>query len=150
MSSLLEKIDELKKQGEAELLNLKTEQEAQDLKVKYIGRKGLLTHLLKELSHVDPEVRPQVGQAVNLFKNSFEESIEHFFAEQKKKDLESQITREKIDITLPGRSLRAGHLHPVTRMMEEIRSFFLRFGFDVYGGPEIETDYYNFEALGIP
>jgi len=150
MPSLLEKIDELKKQGEADLCRLKTEQEAQDLKVKYIGRKGLLTHLLKELSHVDPEVRPQVGQAVNQFKDAFEGALERFFSEKKKKSLEASLSQEKIDITLPGRSIALGHLHPVTQMMEEVQTFFLRFGFDVYEGPEIETDYYNFEALGIP
>ncbi|MFO1519255.1 MAG: phenylalanine--tRNA ligase subunit alpha [bacterium] len=149
-SPLIEKIGQLRRQGEEELQGIRSEQDAQELKTKYVGKKGLLTHLLKELAQVPPEQKPLVGQAVNDFKVFFEEGIGRFLDEQKKKALAETLSKEKIDITLPGRTSPLGHVHPVTKVMDEVRSFFLRSGFDVHGGPEIETDYYNFEALGIP
>ncbi len=150
MPSLIDKIAKLQKQGEEELLHLHTEEEAIALKVKYLGKKGLLTDLLKGLGEVDASLRPQVGKAANEFKSFFEDKCGSFIAEKKKQALEDSLQKEKIDITVPGRFLEAGHLHPLTQILNEVRSFFLKFGFDVYGGPEIETDYYNFEALGIP
>jgi phenylalanyl-tRNA synthetase alpha chain len=148
--SLIDKIDRLRQQGEAELKTVKSEQEALDLKVKYVGKKGLLTHLLKEVGQLDASLRPQIGKAANEFKAFFEGSVDLFLAEQRKKLLEKSLQEKKVDITLPGRGSSAGAFHPVTQVLEEIRSFFLRLGFDVHGGPEIETDYYNFEALAIP
>lgn len=150
MSSLIEKIDSLKKQGEEELKGARTTEEAMALKVKYVGRKGLLTEILKEIGRLDPSLRPQMGQAANEFKVSFERAIDAFFEEQQQIVLSESLEKKKIDITLPGRFTATGHIHPVVQMIDEICSIFLRFGFDVYQGPEIETDYYNFEALAIP
>jgi phenylalanyl-tRNA synthetase alpha chain len=149
-SSLIEKITSLHRQAEEELRSTQSEKEAQELRIKYVGRKGLLTEILKELGKVEASLRPQVGQVANEFKTFFENAVESFLAEQKRAALTQALQKEKIDITLPGRFVSIGHTHPITQVLEEVRSFFLRFGFDVYAGPEIETDYYNFEALGIP
>src|SRR4030095_7179766 len=148
--SLIEKIDRLRQQGIDELKRIRSEREAQELKAKYVGRKGLLTHLLKEVGQVDESMRPQIGKAANEFKSFFEGSVDHFLADQKKSLLEKSLREEKADITLPGRGMELGAIHPITRVLEDVRSFFLRLNFDVHSGPEIETDYYNFEALRLP
>lgn len=148
--SLLDKIAALKTSAQPELDAVGSEKEAFDLKVKYLGKKGLLTDLLKELGQLDPALRPQVGQAVNEFKAYFESAVLGRMEGLKSEAWAKQLAEEKIDITLPGRSIAVGRLHPITQTLEEIKRFFLRFGFDVYQGPEIESDYYNFEALAIP
>lgn len=148
--SLLDKIAALKSEAKSDLSGIHSEKEAFDLKVKYLGKKGLLTELLKELGQLDASLRPQVGQAVNEFKVSFETEIVHRMESLKQAAWAKKLENEKIDISLPGRRGHAGHLHPVTQVLAQVKSFFLRFGFDVYQGPEIETDYYNFEALAIP
>lgn len=148
--SLLAKIEALRPQAQAELQGLTSEKEAFDLKVKYLGKKGLLTDLLKELGSLDPALRPQVGQAVNAFKLWFEDTVTESMESLKKSLWAKKLEQEKIDISLPGRDSSLGAFHPVTQVLQEVKTFFLRFGFDVYSGPEIETDYYNFEALAIP
>ncbi len=148
--SLLDKIAALKTNAQPELEAVTSEKEAFDLKVKYLGKKGLLTEMLKELGQLDPALRPQVGQAVNEFKVYFESAVSQSMERLKSAAWAKQLAEEKIDITLPGRSIAPGRLHPITQTLEEIKRFFLRFGFDVYQGPEIENDYYNFEALAIP
>lgn len=148
--SLLDKIAALKTNAQPELDAVQSEKEAFDLKVKYLGKKGLLTEMLKELGQLDPALRPQVGQAVNEFKVYFESAVLQSMERLKSEAWAKQLAEEKIDITLPGRTISPGRLHPITQTLEEIKRFFLRFGFDVYQGPEIENDYYNFEALAIP
>jgi len=148
--SLLDKIAALKSQAQPELESLGSEKDAFDLKVKYLGKKGLLTELLKELGQLDPSLRPQVGQAVNDFKVYFEASVVQSMERLKAAAWAKKLSEEKIDVSLPGRRIEPGRLHPVTQVLEEVKSFFLRFGFDVHQGPEIESDYYNFEALAIP
>ncbi len=148
--SLLQKIEQLQSESQTEIQSLQSEEQAKDLKIKYLGKKGLLTEILKGVGAADPSERPKIGQATNQFKTFFEEAIEKFLSVKKKEALQKEIEQTKIDITLPGRETSAGSVHPITQMLEEIRTFFLRLGFDVHGGPEIETDFYNFEALGIP
>jgi len=148
--SLIEKIDRLRQQGIDELKHVRSERDAQELKAKYVGRKGLLTHLLKEVGQLEESLRPQIGKAANEFKTFFEGSVDHFLADQRKDLLEKSLREDKVDITLPGRTVGIGAVHPITQILEDVRSFFLRLGFDVHSGPEIETDYYNFEALALP
>ncbi len=146
---LTQKIDQLKLRATEEFKNVASEKQAEDLRISYLGKKGALTEILKEVGKLPSEQRPLVGQAVNAFKEFFEDALRVLLSEQEVKQIAESLQKERIDVTLPGRSLNLGHIHPVTQMMEEIQSFFLRFGFDIYGGPEIETDYYNFEALGV-
>jgi len=124
--------------------------ELQQLKIKYTGRKGLVTAQLKAFSSVPPAERPAFGKAVNELKDFVEQTIEG--KESSLKDIEKQqrLLAEKIDITLPGKSGQPGTFHPLNKVLEEIKDMFVSMGFGIEEGPEIELDYYNFEALNIP
>lgn len=119
------------------------------LRVQYLGRKGAITRILRGLGELPPELRPTVGQEANQIKRALEQMIKKASARL----LEAAIPRERrerIDITLPGRRPPLGRLHPITQITREICDIFVRLGFEVVEGPEVETDYYNFEALNIP
>ncbi len=148
--SLLEKIDELRDLALQEFSTVRSEEDAFNLKVKFLGKKGSLTEILKDLGKMDASLRPQVGQAANAFKSFFEEKVQEALSKHKNLALQESLAKEKVDISLPGRATSPGHIHPITQVLDQVREFFLRFGFDVFEGPEIETDYYNFEALAIP
>ncbi len=120
------------------------------LKVKYLGRKGLIAAQLKDLSAVPPEERPGVGKGINEVKAFIEQQIEAKEAKLKAEDLNRRLLAESIDITLPGKSVPFGKEHPLTTTLRDIVDIFERMGFDVEEGPEVELDYYNFEALNIP
>lgn len=121
-----------------------------DIKVAFLGKKGELTSVLKSMKDVAPEDRPKVGQMVNEARAKIDEKLA-----EKRKDfeqalLEEKLASEKIDVTLPGTKLAAGHRHPNTITLEEVEDIFVGMGYEVVEGPEIEQDYYNFEALNIP
>ena len=123
---------------------------AEDIRVRYLGKKGLLTEQLKSLGGLPPEERPRVGALVNQAKDALQEKIG-----ARKQQLESaatnqQLSREVLDVTLPGRGVRQGGPHPITRTLERLENLFTRMGFEIADGPEIEDDYHNFEALNIP
>ncbi|WCN13773.1 phenylalanine--tRNA ligase subunit alpha [Marinomonas mediterranea] len=121
-----------------------------DIRVKYLGKKGELTALLKQLGNVAPEERPKFGQLVNEAKAQVQEKMNERKASLAKAALDIKLASETIDISLTGKGQDVGGLHPVTRTMERIENFFKGIGFDVASGPEIEDDYHNFEALNIP
>ena len=129
---------------------------AQDLqaldqvRVHFLGKKGLLTAQLKELGKLPPEQRPQAGQAINEAKKQVQDAIEARKAALQSAALETQLAAERVDVTLPGRGYRLGGLHPVTRTLHRIERLFAGMGFESVEGPEIEDDYHNFEALNIP
>ncbi|MFH1238525.1 MAG: phenylalanine--tRNA ligase subunit alpha [bacterium] len=120
-----------------------------ELRVKYLGKKGILTDFLKQLKDILQENRAQIGQLLNQMKNEITSLVEEKEKELKKADFEQKLQEDFIDITLPGRPLTTGKLHPVTRVMEEMKDIFIQMGFAVAEGPEVETDYYNFEALNM-
>jgi phenylalanyl-tRNA synthetase alpha chain len=124
--------------------------ELQQLKIKYTGRKGLVTAQLKALSSVPPAERPAFGKAVNELKDFVEQTIEEKESSLKDIEKEKRLLSEKIDITLPGKSGQPGTFHPLNKVLEEIKDIFVSMGFGIEEGPEIELDYYNFEALNIP
>jgi phenylalanyl-tRNA synthetase alpha chain len=134
----------------------KTIEAAQDLaaldqaRVAYLGKSGLLTAQLKKLGKLPPEQRPQAGQAINSAKQSLQQAIEARKAVLESEQLTNRLASETIDVTLPGRGLSRGGLHPVTRSLERVERLFAHAGFEVVEGPEIEDDYHNFEALNIP
>lgn len=120
------------------------------VRIKYLGKKGLLTEQLKKLGSLSPDERPLVGQRVNDAKKTISEKIQ-----SKKESLEhasrnASLSAEKIDVSLPGRGSDVGGLHPVTITIRRLENFFSSTGFEIVEGPEIEDDYYNFEALNIP
>lgn len=120
------------------------------LRVHYLGKKGVLTGVLKGLKDLPHEERPKAGQAVNVAKEQVQQVIEARTSVLQREALNERLLKETIDVTLPGRGQLSGGLHPVTRTMERIESFFGAIGFSVAEGPEIEDDYHNFEALNIP
>jgi len=145
-----EKLEKIKNQLLQELQNIKDINSLSVLKSKYLGKKGEITNILKGMKDLSPQQRPLMGKLVNEIKNHIEKHInskeDGLNEEEKRKILEE----EKIDVTLPPRGASIGTLHPITQVMNEIVEIFERMGFEVAEGPEIETDFYNFEALNIP
>ncbi|MBM4145399.1 MAG: phenylalanine--tRNA ligase subunit alpha, partial [Nitrospira sp.] len=124
--------------------------ELQQLKVKYLGKKGLVTTKLRTLSAISPEIRPVYGKAVNEVKVYIEEEIDRIESLLKSEEYKRRILSEAIDITLPGKFTPFGREHPITRILSEITAIFVSMGFEIAEGPEVERDYYNFEALNFP
>ena len=122
----------------------------QQARARYLGRKGEVAGLLKGLGALSPEERKGAGEAINSLKTRLEEAFDRALEELDEKDKKHKIESERIDVTLPGRYLHPGRLHPVTQVLHEIEEIFLSIGFDVAEGPEVELDYYNFEALNFP
>ena len=120
------------------------------VKTKYLGRKGLLTGLLRNISRVPDEEKPLFGKRCNELKNSLNARLDQAIEQYTSRNKEQALVKEKIDVTLPGRSVNCGRVHPVVQIRREICSVFSSFGFSIVEGPEIELDYYNFEALNIP
>lgn len=124
--------------------------ELEQAKARYLGKSGSLTELLKGLGKLSPEERPLMGSRINQVKESLEAALNHRRDAIQARKLEARLAGETLDVTLPGRGLGTGGLHPVTRTLERIESLFRSLGFAVALGPEIETDFYNFTALNIP
>lgn len=143
------KIEEIKLTFENDLSACATSGQLQDLKVKYIGKSGVLTSLLKGIKDLPPEERPSFGAKVNELRNLFEGKISDKSAEIKSLEMQRRIADERVDISLCEMK-PWGALHPVTLAQNEICDLLIAMGFEVMSGPEIETDYYNFQALNIP
>jgi len=126
------------------------EQELISVKARYLGKKGEITAIMKEMGSLSPSERPAFGQLVNVVKDTLEAAFTGRLLSIKKRATEDSLKKEKVDITLPGRRVQIGKRHPLSIVMDEVVGIFTRRGFSVADGPEIETDYYNFEALNIP
>jgi phenylalanyl-tRNA synthetase alpha chain len=140
----------LREQAEAELRQAASEEELQAIRTRYLGRKGLVTGLLRNIAHVTPEDRPAFGKDCNELKETISARIDQILEELASSRRERIALHERIDVTLPGRAVRHGRLHPVTQIRDEVCRIFAGLGFSVVEGPEVELDYYNFEALNIP
>ena len=145
-----EKLQALKEQALRDLETVASLEALKNLKVQYLGKKGSLTEILRGMGALSAEERPKIGQIVNELRTELEGKIEEYTKVLEDKALADKLANEKVDITLPGRAPKIGHLHPITLTMREIKKIFMRMGFDVNEGPEIENDYYNFEALNLP
>ena len=121
-----------------------------DVRVNFLGNKGELTSVLKGMKDVAAEDRPKVGQMVNETREAIENALEEARIKLEKAVMEAQMKKEEIDVTLPAEKMMMGHRHPNTIVMEEVERIFVGMGYEVVEGPEVETDYYNFEALNIP
>ncbi len=148
--SLLSEIEAIREKATAEIAACSDAQAAESLRIKYLGKKGLITGILKSLKDVAPEDRPHVGKEINLAKRAVEERITELLDHHGRTSVERKVASQKLDITLPGRKALSGHRHPLRLVMDEIQDVFTDMGFSIFQGPEIETDYYNFEALGVP
>lgn len=143
-------LDQLLEKALNELNNAETQEALLALRTKYLGRKGELTSVLRNIGAVAPEDRPAFGKRGNEVKDILAGKIELLLAEKGEKKHQGGLLAERIDVTLPGRKVSQGRLHPVTQVSREICRIFAGFGFSVVEGPEVERDYYNFEALNIP
>ncbi len=121
-----------------------------DLKVKYLGKKGELTQVLKQMGKLSPEERPVIGSLVNQVRDELNKLVEEKEEELKKIALEEKLKTEEIDITLPSQKIKRGSKHPLNRVIEEVEDLFVSMGYDVVSGPELETDEYCFERLNLP
>lgn len=147
MKEALEKI----KQQAAQALNTCVDmKELDDLRVKILGKKGELTAILKQMGGLSAEERPKMGQLANEVREAIEAALSKKLSDLKSAHLEQQLESERIDVTMPGNANLVGKPHPLTLVMDEIKEVFLGMGFDSVSGPEVEFDYYNFEALNMP
>ena len=145
-----EEIENLKKQALEEIANSKNSKELNDLRVKYLGKKGELTGLLRGMGNLSPEERPKMGALVNSAKQKIENEIQEKEKELAEKELQEKLEKEEIDITLPSQKIKRGSKHPLNRVIEEVEDLFVSMGYDVVSGPELETDEYCFERLNLP
>jgi phenylalanyl-tRNA synthetase alpha chain len=145
-----EKLKEIEKEALEQLNLAKNLAEVDNIRVKYLGKKGLLTDILKGMKDVSPEERPIVGQIVNKVKDRITEELDKTMEAMKVNEHEAKLASEFIDITLPGRKPMTGKKHPLTQITEEMIDIFKGMGFQVAEGPEVEIDYYNFDALNMP
>ena len=147
---MISELQQLEKNAFAELNTAKTEDQYLNIRTKYLGRKGLLTGLLRNIAEVSNEEKPLFGKLCNELKNSLNAKIDEALQQHSNRNKEDILLKEKIDVTLPGSAVKCGRIHPVIQIRREICSVFSSFGFSIVEGPEIELDYYNFEALNIP
>jgi len=146
----MDKLEELAAAGRSAIDEARDLTALDAVRVNYLGKKGALTALLKGLSALSPEQRPAAGAQINEVKQELQSLIGERRAALETAAVSERLAREAVDVTLPGRSAGCGHLHPVTRTIERIEDFFSAAGFSVADGPEVEADYYNFEALNFP
>ncbi len=151
MADLLAQLDALAKGAREAIEQAGDEKAVEDLRVRYLGKKGELSAVLRGMGKLAPADRPRVGEVANRVRDDVEALLADAKARLEERKLEAELAGPPVDVTLPGRRLvPRGHRHPITRATEEIAGIFARLGYEVASGPEIELDWYNFEALNIP
>ena len=145
-----EKLKAIREEAVSKILESENLDKLNEIRVAYLGKKGQLTEVLKGMKDVAPEDRPKVGQMVNETRAAIEEKMEEVKNNLAAKAREAKLKAEVIDVTLPAKKNKIGHLHPNTVALEELEKIFVGLGYEVVEGPEVEYDYYNFEALNIP
>ncbi len=145
-----DKINKLKEDGLREVAEAENQASLEEIRIRLLGKKSELLGLLRSLGGLSPEDRPRIGALVNQAKTEIEQALSNKRMLLAAADQSKKIASEKIDITLPGKGIRRGHIHPLTQVMNEAKGIFMRMGFEVAEGPEVETEYYNFDGLNIP
>ena len=121
-----------------------------EIRIRFLGKKGELTSILKQMGGLSPEERPKMGQLANEIRADIENTIAAALGEMKQKAQQARLKKETLDISIPGKRPQVGSLHPINSALSDLIDIFRSMGFDVVDGPEVETDYYNFEALNVP
>ncbi|MDD5953212.1 MAG: phenylalanine--tRNA ligase subunit alpha [Oscillospiraceae bacterium] len=145
-----QQLERIRQDALKELEEAKEQLSLENLRVKYLGKKGELTAILKQMGKLSAEERPVIGQLANEVRSSIESFLSERAEELKAQALQHRLEKEKIDVTMPGIPCDMGHKHPLTIVLDEIKEIFIGMGFEIVEGPEVETDYYNFEALNTP
>jgi phenylalanyl-tRNA synthetase alpha chain len=147
---VIEELERIQQGTKDELSRASAEKEISEIRVKVLGKKGSLTQLMKQLGSFSEAERREIGKKANQVKGDLESRIEKALSDIRDREKNEALQKERIDVTLPGRRIPLGKRHPITQTWEEIVDIFTRLGFEVVEGPEVELDYYNFEALNIP
>ena len=142
-----ETLEKIRLQSVKELESVQSQKELEELRIKYLGKKGELTQVLRGMGGLSPEERPAIGQLANEIRDYINEKIEETAYCLKRKDLETRLSKEFIDVTMPSKRRAMGNKHPLTKVQDEINEVFIGMGFSIVEGPEIEKAYYNFDAL---
>ncbi len=146
----MQELDEIARSGREEIEAAATVRDLEAVRVRYLGRKGLLTGLLREMGRLSPEERPVVGRVANEVKERLEALLAERLRALAAREREERLAAEAVDVTLPGRPVLLGHAHPLRVVWLEIEEIFRSMGYEVFEGPEVELDAFNFEALNIP
>ena len=145
-----EEINKIRIEAEKELKAASEERQIEEIRVRYLGKKGKVTILLKRLKDLPQKERPLIGSLVNQLKQDLEQKITDAIKQFTRKSQAERLAQERVDVTLPGRKIPVGAQHPISQITERVVEIFTSLGFSLAEGPEIELDYYNFEALNIP
>ncbi len=144
------KLEAIKTEALSVLANVNDEKELEAIRIQYLGKKGELTAILKQMGSLSPEERPIIGQLANKIRSEIEGQIDATSEALKTKAIDAKLLEETVDVTMPGVKTEKGGLHPLNIVLDDMIDIFRSMGFDVVDGPEFETDFYNFEALNVP
>ncbi|MGY4689268.1 phenylalanine--tRNA ligase subunit alpha [Salibacterium sp. K-3] len=147
---MIERLQELGKEALDEIKQADSLKTLESVRVKYLGKKGPITEVLRGMGQLSEEERPKVGQKANEVREEIKEKLEEKTEQLEQAALEEKLKAESVDVTLPGKEVKQGARHPLTAVVEEIEDIFVGLGFQVTEGPEVETDQYNFEKLNLP
>lgn len=147
---MIERLEELQQEALQQIEEAVDTKELEQVRVKYLGKKGPITEVLRGMGQLSKEERPVVGQKGNEVREAIQERLEKKTKMLADEALKEKLNKETLDVTLPGRKVQRGAKHPLTSVVEEIEDIFIGMGFEVTEGPEVETDYYNFEAMNLP
>jgi len=147
---LKQQLNEIKGLALDALACITSKQQLESFRVEFLGKKGRLTQVLRGMGSVSPEQRPIIGQLANDIRLFIEEQMDTLLLQLEANELEVKLLQEKIDVTMPGKRQRIGKKHPLTTVLDELVDIFIGMGFTIAEGPEVELDYYNFEALNLP
>jgi phenylalanyl-tRNA synthetase alpha chain len=145
-----ERLQELQEEALQKVADASGLKELNDIRVAYLGKKGPITEVLRGMGKLSAEERPKIGAMANVVREAIASSIEEKQQRVEAAAVNEKLAAERIDVTLPGRPVNKGNHHPLTRVIEEVEDLFIGMGYTVAEGPEVETDYYNFEALNLP
>lgn len=147
---MIQQVEKMLPAIEQELTTVTTTSDVEQVRVKYLGKKGVLTHILRNLVRLTDKEKPLIGRLANETKAKIIEILQAKEQELKQSEARIRIEQEELDISLPGCGAEIGHRHPISQVLEQIKAIFVSMGFDIVEGPDIESDYNNFEALNIP
>ena len=150
VKNMKQQLENIKAQAIEMVANAQDRAELDAARVKFLGKKGELTAILKQMGKLTPEERPVMGQLANEVRSYIENLISEATEKVKKIEMEKALEKETIDVTIPGKPNTIGHKHPLSIVLDEVKDIFFGMGFNIATGPEVEWDYYNFEALNIP
>ena len=145
-----EQLEQLQQEALQEIQAASSQKELNEVRIKYLGKKGPMTEVLRGMGKLSPEERPAVGELVNTVRTTIQDTLEARIEEVKAVELEAKLAAETIDVTLPGRTSLPGHTHLLQQIVDEMEDLFVGLGYTIAEGPEVETDLYNFEMLNLP